>query len=212
MKRVLIAAAFVVLLLTIAVGRVIVGGELAIAESTEALLRGDARLAIEKARTAALFYAPGAPHVRVAYGRMIAIGRAAEERKDPELALAAYQAVRSSALSTRWLVVPHADDLAVAEDGIARLMAVAPRPPQKTLESKETFERSLREKMAERPPLQRGWAAASFLALIGMLMGLVIAIRRGTDESGRIDWAKARAGLVVLAAGFALWIAAAYFA
>ena len=47
--------------------RVITSGEREIAASTDGLRAGDPHAATEHARRAAGWYAPGAPHVRVAY-------------------------------------------------------------------------------------------------------------------------------------------------
>lgn len=212
MKRILVVAFGVFAILAILVTRVIVGGELAIMDSSEALLKGDPRAAVTHAKVAALYYAPGAPHVRVAYGRLFAIARAAEERRDPELALVAYHAIRSASLSTRWLVIPHEDDLRNAERAIARLEALTPRPPEKSLETPEAFERSLLEKMTERPAVDRGWMVALVAAFVAMAAGALLVLRRAVDESGRFAPGRAKLGLLVFGLGLVLWLSAAYFA
>lgn len=212
MKRILVVTLGVLAILAVLVVRVVVGGELAIMESTEALLKGDPRAAVNHAKVAALYYAPGAPHVRVAYGRLFAIARAAEERRDPELALHAYRAIRTASLSTRWIVVPHDADRQAAERAIARLDALSPRPPEKTLETPEAFERSLLEKMSERPTVDRGWAVALVGSFVGMIAGAWLLLRRGIDEAGRLALARSKSGFFIFGLGLVLWVAAAYFA
>jgi hypothetical protein len=110
--------------------RVIVAGEREIALSTAALRAGDPHEAAVHARRAAGFYAPGAPHVRVAYERLIALATKAETRGDSKLAAFAWQGVRTAAMETRWLVTPHAEDLERANAALARLQAAEQRTPR----------------------------------------------------------------------------------
>ncbi|MEZ4296383.1 MAG: hypothetical protein R3B70_15535 [Polyangiaceae bacterium] len=107
----------------------VVAGEREIARSTDALRAGDPHEAALHARRAAGFYAPGAPHVRVAYERLIALATKAESLGNRPLALFAWEGVRTAALETRWLVTPHAEDLTRANEAIARLQAAESRPP-----------------------------------------------------------------------------------
>ena len=90
--------------------RVVVSGEKEVALSTAALKAGDAHGAAEHARRAAGWYMPGAPHVRVAYERLLALGTAAEGLGDRETALFAFRGVRTASIETQWLFAPHEED------------------------------------------------------------------------------------------------------
>ena len=90
-------------------------GEKEIALSTAALRAGDPHGAAEHARRAAGWYAPGAPHVRVAYERLLALGTAAEGLGDRDTALYALRGARTAAIETRWLFTPHEEDLERAD-------------------------------------------------------------------------------------------------
>lgn len=92
----------------------------------EAAARGDREAAVEGWRRAARWYLPLAPHVGDAYDRLERLARDAEDAGDPDTALAAWRGVRSSALATRWLVIPHDDRRRRADRRIAALMAAAP--------------------------------------------------------------------------------------
>jgi hypothetical protein len=125
-SRVLLGVAALVALLAIACARVILSGEKEIAASTRALDAGDAEEAITCARRAAQWYAPGAPHVRVAYDRLSALALAAEEHRRDDLALAAWRATRLAAIETRWPGGTHAAELDRANQEIARITAKRP--------------------------------------------------------------------------------------
>jgi hypothetical protein len=110
MRRVAWAILLLVAISAAVTARVVWAGEREIAASTDALKGGDADAAIVHARAAAYWYAPGAPHVRVAYERLFALAEEAEKRRLWATALFAYRAVISASASTTWLVTPHAED------------------------------------------------------------------------------------------------------
>ncbi|MBW2525506.1 MAG: hypothetical protein JRI23_15085, partial [Deltaproteobacteria bacterium] len=174
MMRALRVGAVVVVLLGIATARVVVSGELEIATSTDALRRGDARAAAVHARRAAGWYAPGAPHVRVAYDRLRALARAAEEHRQYEVALLAWRGIRHAALESRWIAAPYQTDLQLANRQIARLMALAPfdRAPQVEPDASLVEEQlELLERSHGARPLWVALLVASFvLAAVGMVV------------------------------------------
>ena len=183
--------------------RVIVSGESELERSTEALTRGDARSAIVHARRSASWYAPGAPHVRVAYQRLTAIAQEAERRKQPALALFAWRSVRVSARETRWLIQPHAQQLVRADGEIARLAA---------LEAGGGAEMQQELKLAlardESPHLP--WVVALVLGLVAWLGGLVWLAARATGVAGAIDFSRARAPLAITVLGVVAWLLAVW--
>lgn len=211
-KTVLRIAVVVVVVVFGLTARVIVAGELEIAESTRALANGDPREATDHARAAALWFAPGAPHVRVAYARLLALGKAAEEHHDLESALRAYRAVMAASSSTRWVVTPHADDAARAAEAIARIESTLPRPNASALDPADTVERSVLEAMTRDIGPRPMWLvvlAASFVALAG---GLVWLILRAFDASGHLSFDRAKWAALISLAGCAGWGVALWYA
>lgn len=194
------------------VGRVIVAGELAIADSSRALLEGDARAATEHARSAALWFAPGAPHVRVAYGRLMALAKAAEERRDLDTALRAYRAVMMASSSTHWITTPHADDARRAAEAIARLESTEPRPTSTALVPAPVVEKAELEALSRTSGPRVGWLAVLALSFLALAGGLAWMVLRAFDASGRLALDRARwAGLVTLV-GIVGWSAALWYA
>lgn len=201
---------FMLVLLVAAITvRVVWAGEGEIAKSSDALRAGDADDAIVHARAAALWYAPAAPHVRVAYGRLMALGREAEQRKAWRTALAAYRAVVTSFASTRWLIEPHRADAAEAEAAIARIEAKSgARAPLAATEPAAAVEQAQLTALATDVGPSAFWKlvlAASFLA---MLAGLAIFLRLGLDETGRVQPARALPALAAAALGLVGYCAA----
>jgi len=189
-----------------ATARVIVAGEREIAASTAALLAGDAHGAAEHARRAAGWYAPGAPHVRVAYERLIALATTAEGLGKLDVALYAWRGVRTAAIETRWLVTPHADDLARADRAIARLAAAAPRPPGTRNEPPAVIERQQLEALARDDAPRTFWVAGLTASALAWIVGAVWVARRAITATGQIDWGRAAPGLLVTGAGVAMWL------
>lgn len=203
-SRGLLTAAIVVAVLGAATGRVVYSGDNELAASTAALDAGDPREAIVRARRAAGWYAPGAPHVRVAYERLAALARAAEEHKRDDLALMAWHAVRSASIETRWLVAPHADDRELAEREIARLQAKVPGQvaPDATIAAAQL------QKLRRHAPPQTPWVVALLMGFAMLAGGLGLAARQAADAGGRVVLARAKLGLAIAAAGAGLWLLA----
>lgn len=207
--------AVVGLFATAATVRVISAGEREIAASTAALRAGDPHAAAEHARRAAGFYAPGAPHVRVAYERLIALATTAEGLGDREIALFAWRGVRTAAIETRWLVTPHEDDLGRADQAIARLSAAAPRPPGTRTEPKAVVEREQLEALARDETPRTGWVVVLVGAAVAWALGAIWVVRRAVaaapsdiEAAAPIAWRRAAPGLAITAAGIAMWLLA----
>lgn len=196
------------LLASAATLRVVTSGEREIAASTEGLKAGDAHAATEHARRAAGWYAPGAPHVRVAYERLIALATTAEGLGDREASLYAWRAVRTAAIETRWLVTPHAEDLERANAAIARLEAAAPRPPGTRNEPPATIAREQLEALSRDEAPRTPWVVALVLAAAAWITGSVLVVRRGITAGGQVSWGRALPGIVITAGGIALWLLA----
>lgn len=188
--------------------RVVAAGEREIAESTAALRAGDPHAAALHARRAAGWYAPGAPHVRVAYERLIALATAAEGLGEAETALFAWRAVRIAALETRWITTPHAEDLELANAAIARLAAAAPRPPGTRNEPAAAVAREHLELLARDEAPRVGWVVALVVAFAAWVAGAIWVVRRAVTVTGQWVWPRAAPGLVVCAVGIGLWLLA----
>lgn len=201
----------VLLLLVVAgvTGRAVWAGEHEIASSSDALRAGDAASAIVHARAAALWYAPGAPHVRVAYGRLMALGREAEQRKAWDTALASYRAVVTASASTRWWIEPHRAEADEARAAIARIEAkVGARAPLAATEPAATVEQAQLNALAARSGPSPLWKLVLVAAFCVMLAGLVLLLRFGLDETGRLQRARALPALAVAVLGLLGYCAA----
>ena len=188
--------------------RVMWSGEKEIALSTAALRAGDPHGAAEHARRAAGWYMPGAPHVRVAYQRLLALGTAAEGLGDRDTALFAFRGVRTAALETRWLVIPHEDDLDRANHAIARIEAEAPRAPVMRSEPPAAVERAALEALERDEAPRAGWIAALVAGALTCAAGAIAVARRGVGPTGAFSLPRALPGLALAGAGAALWLLA----
>lgn len=206
--RALKATAVVGLLVGAVSLRVVAAGETEITASTAALRAGDAREATVHARRAAGWYAPGAPHVGVAYARLIALATAAEGLGDRELSLFAWRGVRTASIETRWLFSPHPADRARADAAIARLEAASPRPPGTRSEAAPLVaERALETLTRDEAP-RAGWVAALVGAFAAWTLGAAAFVARGVDASGRIVSPRGWPAAAVAAAGVGVWLLA----
>lgn len=208
--RIASACALMGLLVGAITARVIWAGESEIAASTVALQKAELHEAVTRARRAAGWYAPGAPHVRVAYERLMAIATAAEGRGDRDLALFAWRGVRTAAIETRWILTPHEADLERANRAIARIEAAAPRPPGTRTESPQRIEQiqitALLRDEAPRVP----WVVALVVAFVAWAGGAAWGVRRASRAPEGREFAHARLGFVVALAGMALWVIALF--
>lgn len=206
--RVLLGVAIVAAVTGAATARVILAGEREIAQSTAALRAGDAHSAALHARRAAGWYAPGAPHVRVAYDRLIALAIAAEGLGNREIALLAWNGVRTAAIETQWIVQPHADELDRANRAIARISAATPLSLGASAEPAPVIERKYLETLARDEAPRTAWIVALVVAFAAWVGGAIHLARRALTPSGRVLWAKALPGIAAIALGALVWILA----
>jgi hypothetical protein len=184
--------------------RVVAAGELAIAASDAALRAGDPREAVTQAGRAAGLYAPGAPHVDVAYLRLKALAQAAEEHKRTDLSLLAWRSIRIASRETRWLITPHAADADEADRAIARLMARQGEDP----EQQERIAAQQLQQLAtsERPRLM--WVLVLIASFVSSVVGLWWFARAAAGVSGTLEWSAARLPAAITLAGVALYLLA----
>jgi hypothetical protein len=200
-SRWLWGAAILLAVLGVLTLRVVWSGEAELVESDAALKRGDAHEATVRARRAAGWYAPGAPHVRIAYARLIALARAAEEHKRIDIALFAWRSVHSAAHETRWLVVPHKSDLELADREIARLVALDAAPDERVSIEQATLSQLTRPSGPE-----LAWLVALVAAFALTAGGFGWWARAAASPGGALSWRRARLPLAITIAGVALWL------
>lgn len=206
--RVFLGIALVAVVTGAATARVIVAGEREITQSTAALRAGDPHAAAVHARRAAGWYAPGAPHVRVAYERLTALATAAEGLGNREIALLAWNGVRTAAIETKWIVQPHAEDLDRANRAIARISAATPLSLGADAEPAPVLERQYLETLARDETPRTAWIGALVVAFAAWTGGAIHLARRALTPSGRVLWAKALPGIVAIAIGALVWLLA----
>jgi hypothetical protein len=186
----------------------LVEGQRELRASGTLLASGDFEQSIVRARRAASWYVPGAAHVPAAYERMIGIARVSEGRSDTTMALLSWRAVRSAALSSRWITQPHPHELAAANASIARLSATQARPQGAPEQPSAQLEQEMLEALSREERPFTGWVIV-MLAGFGMFAGGLTQFGwRAVDASGAFDFKRVRPGLVVAAAGALAWMVA----
>jgi hypothetical protein len=184
-------------------------GEKEIELSTAALKAGDPHGAAEHARRAAGWYVPGAPHVSVAYDRLLALGKTAEGLGDRDTALYAFRGVRTAAIETRWLVTPHEADLALADRSIARIEAEAPRAPAHRNDPPSAVEREQLAALALDDAPETAWVVALVAGALAFAAGAAV-VARAIGPTGVLSWRRGLPGIVVGVVGAALWLIAVW--
>lgn len=204
--RVLFALAALTAVLGVATARVVLSGEAEIKASTAALDDGDAREAIVHARRAARWYAPGAPHVPVAYDRLIALATASEQNRRDDLALLAWRGVRLAVIETRWVITPQPEHLERADEEIARIMAKQPREaePDAMIRKEEL------QKLKRHEPPRILWVALLVGGFLGLAAGLLLWGKQVGGAGGRLMWSGAKSGMILTLVGAVLWLVAVW--
>lgn len=166
-------------------GRVLVESRSALGEGRAAMARGDHDGGVRALRRAAHLYLPGSPFVAAAYDELESFARQSETRGQGERALLAWRAVRSSALSTRWLVIPHAERLRRANRHIAHLMAAEPASPDERERSARAREEQHLAMLSEDRAPEPAWLVVLAAGLALWLGAMVHAARSGWDAEDR---------------------------
>ena len=211
-RRVGVALLLVAVCVGVLMTRVFWDGRRALAAGAAAMARGDTEEAIAEWRRAARWYAPGAPHVRAAYGRLEDAARRAEDAGDRQGALAAWRAVRSSVLATRSFYTPYAEKLGVANDRIAGLMKDVEgdaADPGKTPAQREAWHLALLTR-DEAPSV--GWTLLALVGLAGWIGGGFLFAFRGVTDEDRLDRRFAAYSGLLVAAGLFVRMLGLYLA
>lgn len=178
-------ALWVALVLAAVCGRALWSSRGALHAGRAALAQGRHDEGVLLLRRAAHLYLPGSPYVAAAYDALEASARESETRGQNDRALAAWRAVRASALATRWVVVPYADRLDRANRHVAHLMALLPPAPDErdtTVQTRE--ERHLALLREDRAP-EPGWVLVLAVGFALWAASLAHAARRGWDDDDR---------------------------
>ncbi len=203
LRRLALGLLLMVLALATLTAHAVSEGEREMSLSDRAFDEGDVRQATYHARRAAIYYAPGAPHVRAAYLRLRAVAVGAEAAGDTDVALFAWRATRSAALETRHVSAVHSADLDEANRALARLQ-VATSQPDTMLEVRKMRKVALRD-------LTLGSNRTGFILLLVLGFcsaggGLLWLALRAVLPDGTLRASEARwAGLVSLL-GLACWV------
>jgi hypothetical protein len=194
--------------------RVVSEGHSELGESEAAYAGGDLASATVHARRAAAAYVPFAAHVPRAYERLRSLAAEAERRGDHEAALFAWRAVRSAAISSRWLVIPFPQERRDADAAIVRLStAVRDAAPSRTPSAPGTRRLAAALAADEGPP-----RAAGLLMLGGLACFVAGGVWiTGSPEEVKADTLARRvtqvlsrargAPIVLLVAGIVGWVA-----
>jgi hypothetical protein len=200
-----IALATLVLLFALAslTAHAVIEGEAQMRLSDAAFNQGDVRQAAHHARRAAVHYAPGAPHVRAAYQRLMAVAAGAEAVGDTNIALFAWRTMRGAAQETQHLLRVHSDQEEAANQALARLQ-VAEKAPDTKLEAARQHKIATRD-LAQGVELRAGWILLLSLGFSLTCVGLAWFCLRGVDPDGALRWSAARSGAVLFVIGLTCW-------
>lgn len=191
---------------SVATLRAVLDGERELRASDTAFDANDLHASIQHARRAASAYAPGAPHVRLGYERLLAIARGAEATGQPELAMLAWQAQRAAVLETASLIRPFPERLEEANRNLARLEATKVGADSTRSERAGRLFKQAQENSQQQLPW--GSALAGGLLLAGLGVGWFG--RQALSPDGKVAWLRGRWGLVLFALGTGLWALAAF--
>jgi hypothetical protein len=187
-----------VFVLGVLTAHTVLEGQDELALSKTAFDRGELGDAIQHARRAAGYYAPGAPHVDAAYARLRAIAFGSEANGDAPTARLAWSAMRSAALETRHAFVSRAAELAEADRQLERLArGQGKRRP---------------DRLPPAPGPAPGWAAMLSLGFVLALSGFALIGFAGVEPQGRIRVRPALLGALVSLLGAACWTLALFWA
>lgn len=183
--------------------RAVEKGEAAVRESDRAFDQGKVQEAAHYARRAAVYYAPGAPHLRAAYERLRAVAAGAEAAGDRDTARFAWNAIRSAVLETRHFRVPFPDELVAANRALARLEISEDAPVSR-------LERLRQIKIAERDLARAAGTRSSWIVLLALgfaatVVGLIMFTLRGVQRDGRLRPGAARVSGLLTLLGAACW-------
>lgn len=185
--------------------RVLQQGELELRSAEALAATGNLEEATVHARQSASWFVPGAPHVPAAYAQLIAIARLAEGRGDVKTALFAWHAVRTSALSSRWVLIPHKDELAIADASIARLSAKQPAPHGAATQDPADIQQKMHALLARNDRPRLPWVFTMLGGFVALTAGLLHMGWTGLGDRKQLAFGPLRVGAILTTAGLIAW-------
>jgi len=188
--------------------RMIEQGEYELRSAEALAATGNLEDAVVHARQSASYFVPGAPHVPAAYAQLISIARTAEGRSDTNTALFAWHAVRTCALSTRWIVVPHQEELTIANVSIARLSAKQPITLGSATRDPAEIQQKMLTILARNDRPRMPWVFVLLGGFGTICAGLLHMDWKGLgagDDQERRSFKPMRTGAILAAAGLVAW-------
>jgi hypothetical protein len=179
------------------------------------LALGHIEQAIVHYRRAARWYAPGNPYVEKSIHRLWELGKLAERRGNPTVALTAYRSIRGAILGTRSFYTPNADWLERVNKKIAELMAAQGLAREKQMQAVAARTATNGAKKQTRTQAKTKGAQRKRLRAQGELSGKpdsekLHALERWHIEQLKKDHAPSVGWSVVAVFGLILWIAAGF--
>lgn len=180
------------------VARISLDGERAMNRSDSEFDQGKVREALLFARRAAALYAPGLEHVRRADARLDAIAVGAESSQRREIAVLAWQAIRSTELQRSWGVGRPSDRAKRAERRLAALLA--DEGGRASLVDQQQFSKRVQLDFDAGSELRPARRLVPILALAAMLVATLLAYIGLGSEQSRRHWLWPAAGLFAVGA------------
>ncbi len=188
--------------------RVLVESSRELSAADAAAARGDASDSVRRLRRAAHWYVPGSPFCASAYEKLERAATEAEAQGRAEHALSAWRAIRSSALATRWLIVPERARLDRANRHIAALMAELPAPPEDRAKDRARLREEHLALLSEDRAPDPAWLVVLAIGLAAWLTGLFRAMRDGWDDEDRVQKRPLAIALALSVSGLSLLLLA----
>lgn len=186
--------------------RSVYDGERALSACDDALRAKDRPTATARAREAATWYVPGAPHVPAAYARLVHIARTSEAEGDRESALLAWRAVRTAIVDSGFAIRTHEAELAAANRAILRLSAPEPGTTLIAPDDQAALDRRLETLLARRERARGPYVGLLFASLVVVLGSAVALLRLDAVKMTR------SLALVGVAVGFVAYAVAVWLA
>jgi len=208
--RRLVLFAAVVAMAAAFVGRVLVEGRRALEASIEHR-ETDRALAIAHARRAASWYLPFAPHVDEAHRELRNLALAAEREGDRDSALAAWRAIRSASMTTRWIVEPHRREREEADAAITRLASELATASTSGASARDLERLHASASVRSEGP-RVGWVMVLLVGLAGWLGGMAWLLQKGLTREGRLVRRVAEKAALVAGLGLGLFVVGLWLA
>ena len=215
-RKVLIVLAVIGFGFGVIITRAVWEGRRALAKGDTAMANGETVKAISWWRRSARWYVPFAPHVSGAYDRLESAATKAEHNGALDVALTAWQGIRSSVLATRSFFVPHSERLDPANRRIAHLMAAWERELAKEKSSGESAAPDTERVSWHLEALSRDTAPSvvwSIVALLGFgawIGGAIAFALRGVSKEDQLVPRIALYSGLTVAVGLFIWMLGLY--